>query len=148
MAINIKIPASLIYELTILLLFVAGFLSAFGDLLQENNSILTKYHIHIINDLPPQNSTKLIVHCKSKDNDLGVKELGLHEEYGWTCRVNLFRTTLYFCLTKWGEKERYIVGFKAKRDQIRCKKNCLWLGRENGFFFSNDNLTWRLEYPW
>lgn len=137
----------------LLLLLVLGSLAAgtFGlQLVQgEQDSMLTKYHIHIINDLPAENSsTKLLVHCKSGDKDVGVRELGIHEEYVWMTRVNFFRTTLYFCFAKWGFKQRYIVAFKAKRDQVRCQKLCLWLARENGFYFSNDKVKWTLEYPW
>ncbi|PON40380.1 Self-incompatibility protein [Parasponia andersonii] len=113
-------------------------------------NLMTKYHIHVINDLPEFSST-LFVHCKSGDSDKGTKDLSWHEEYVWGTRINFFRTTLYYCYLQWrGVKERYIEAFKAKRDEIRCEKRkyCLWLVRKNGVYFSNDNSSWFLEYPW
>ncbi|PON66091.1 Self-incompatibility protein [Trema orientale] len=113
-------------------------------------NMVTKYHIHVINDLP-ESSTKLSVHCKSGDDDKGMQELSWNEEYVWGTRINFFRTTLYFCYIQWlGVKERYFVAFKAKRDEVRCEKmkNCLWRVRRNGVYFSNDNSTWFMEYPW
>lgn len=146
----VKMNCSILFLL--LLLILLGSLSSctFGlQVQEEEDSMLTKYHIHIINDLPENSSTTtLLVHCKSADKDLGFKEVGVHEEFVWMTRVNFFRTTLYFCFTKWGVKERYIVAFKAKRDQVHCKKFCLWLGREDGFYFSSDNTTWTIAYPW
>ena len=118
--------------------------------LASNADMLTKYHIHIMDDLPDP-SSKLFVHCKSADSDKGARELSPGQEYGWGTRVNVWRSTLYFCLLKWeGVKERYIVAFKGHRDQGRCKhiKACLWKVRDNGIFFSNDNSTWSNEYPW
>lgn len=34
-------------------------------------SMLTKYHVHIINDLPEMGVYILLVHCKSGDDDEG-----------------------------------------------------------------------------
>ncbi|KAE8731884.1 putative Leucine-rich repeat receptor-like protein kinase family protein [Hibiscus syriacus] len=114
------------------------------------------YHIHITNDLPTSESESskpsLYLHCKSKNKDLGEKGMVQHEDYTWDTKINVFRTTLFFCHAVWvNHKERYFVAFKATRDEDRCMVyhfSCLWSVKEDGIYFSNDQLTWTNAYPW
>ncbi|XP_022722238.1 S-protein homolog 18-like [Durio zibethinus] len=117
--------------------------------------LFIKYHIHIINDLPsdlpPNVPSVLLLHCKSKDKDLGQRSMLQHEDYTWDSRINLFRTTLFFCQASWEGKQRNFDAFDANRDEHRCREyhnSCLWSVRDDGFYFSNDNSTWTNEYPW
>ncbi|WRX20996.1 Plant self-incompatibility S1 - like 9 [Theobroma cacao] len=120
----------------------------------DEDLLVIEYHIHIINDLPsdlPPNIPALSLHCKSKDKDLGEKKVLEHQDYTWDSRINLFRTTLYFCNARWEGKQRYFEAFKATRDEHRCRlyhNSCLWSVRDDGIYFSNDNSTWTNEYPW
>ncbi|XWS22408.1 hypothetical protein CRYUN_Cryun29cG0031400 [Craigia yunnanensis] len=113
--------------------------------------LFIKYHIHIINDLSPGVPSPLYLHCKSKNKDLGQKPMLQHQDYTWDSKINLFRTTLFFCHAWWEGKQRYFVAFNARRDEDRClwyHNSCLWSVRDDGFYFSNDNSTWTNEYPW
>ncbi|GMJ08296.1 hypothetical protein like AT3G24060 [Hibiscus trionum] len=118
------------------------------DLLWRN------YHIHVTNDLPsePHGEPSLYLHCKSKNKDLGEKSMVQHEDYTWDTKINLWRTTLFFCHAVWvNHKEQYFDAFKATRDEDRCMVyhfSCLWSVKEDGIYFSNDELTWTNAYPW
>lgn len=55
-----------------------------------------------------------MVHCKSKDNDLGFDLLHYEDEYGFHFRANMFRTTLFFCSFQWeGGLLYYLDVYKA-----------------------------------
>ncbi|KAH1091448.1 hypothetical protein J1N35_018705 [Gossypium stocksii] len=116
--------------------------------------LFINYHIHVTNDLPsdlPPAVPSLHLHCKSKDEDLGEKVMFKHEDYSWDAKINLFRTTLFFCYAWWEGKQQYFEAFKATRDEHRCRiyhNSCLWSVREDGIYFSKDSLTWYNEYPW
>ncbi|XP_021290720.1 S-protein homolog 18-like [Herrania umbratica] len=120
----------------------------------DEDLLVVEYHIHIINDLPsdlPPNIPALSLHCKSKDKDLGEKNMLEHQDYTWDSRINLLRTTLFFCNARWEGKQRYFEAFKATRDEHRCRvyhNSCLWSMRHDGIYFSNDNSSWTNEYPW
>ncbi|KAL8260056.1 hypothetical protein R6Q59_028009 [Mikania micrantha] len=52
--------------------------------------------INVINNI--NNNDKVQVHCKSKDNDIGMKSLGFHESINWEfCENIVGPSTLYFC---------------------------------------------------
>ncbi|KAE8724897.1 putative Leucine-rich repeat receptor-like protein kinase family protein [Hibiscus syriacus] len=114
------------------------------------------YHIHITNDLPMSESESgepsLYMHCKYKNKDLGEKGMIQHEDYTWDTKINLFRTTLFFCHAVWvNHKERHFVAFKATRDENQCMVyhfSCLWMAREDGIYFSKDQFVWTNAYPW
>ena len=126
------------------------FLYPLGFTVSEDR-LFMNYHIHIINDLPPNVPSVVFLHCKSKNRDIGQKSILLHQDYTWDSTINLTRTTLFFCQVWWDVKKRYFVAFKANRDEVRCRKyhnSCMWSVRGDGIYFSNNNSTWTNEYPW
>ena len=69
----------------------------------------------------------IIVHCKSKDNDLGRHFLAPTEGYRFSFHPNFFiSTTLFFCQIEWPGNSRYIDAYVQKRDQDRCHSDCCW----------------------
>ncbi|GMI64493.1 hypothetical protein like AT3G24060 [Hibiscus trionum] len=116
--------------------------------------LFINYHIHITNDVPtdlPPGIPPLLVHCKSGDRDIGEKKMFPHDDYTWDTKINLIRTTLFFCNIWWEGRQRYIEAFNALRDEHRCRvyhNSCLWSVRDDGIYFSNDNSNWYNEYPW
>ncbi|TYH01603.1 hypothetical protein ES288_A09G072300v1 [Gossypium darwinii] len=100
--------------------------------------LLINYHIHIINDLPLEPPTN--------------RAMFQHQDYAWDSKINLFRTTLFFCNARWrNKKQRYFEAFKATRDEDRCLDyhfSCIWSLRYDGIYFSSDNYTWTMQYPW
>ncbi|KAF7131941.1 hypothetical protein RHSIM_Rhsim09G0046900 [Rhododendron simsii] len=61
--------------------------------------------VHIISRVP-KDPTSLQIHCKSKDNNLGMHFLDNGQEFNWTFTPNFIGTTLFFCDFKWGSKFR------------------------------------------
>ena len=53
-----------------------------------------QYTIVICNALSHEN---LELHCQSKDTDFGWKTLRPRQNFSWTFKENILRSTLYFC---------------------------------------------------
>ncbi|KAL4324492.1 hypothetical protein GQ457_11G020060 [Hibiscus cannabinus] len=120
---------------------------------QEIDMLLINYHIHITNNLPLENNVPtLLLHCRSKDDDLGERAMYVGDDYKWDAKINVRHTTLFSCNAQWTKgKQRHFDAFTASRDEERCQKyhnSCLWSVRSDGIYFSNDNSTWNNAYPW
>ncbi|PPS14572.1 hypothetical protein GOBAR_AA06033 [Gossypium barbadense] len=63
----------------------------------NNNSfsLRTTWHVHTVNDL--SEGKILLVHCKSKDNDLGIHNLTVGVEFSWKFKLQIFGGTLFWC---------------------------------------------------
>ncbi|GAV71833.1 Self-incomp_S1 domain-containing protein [Cephalotus follicularis] len=94
-------------------------------------------HVRIINNM----QSNVTIHCKSKDNDLGVHVLSHDDSFRWKFNVNFWQTTLFFC----GFNSQHGRGvydiFKADRDQSRCLSLCLWEVQDNGVHGFKENAT-------
>ncbi|GAV91251.1 Self-incomp_S1 domain-containing protein, partial [Cephalotus follicularis] len=101
-------------------------------------------------DICVQNTiqSNVIVHCKSKDDDLGVRVLSQGNYFGFTFNINLWRTTLFFCgfTSQYGRGVYDIV--KARRDSHRCT-HCSWEVREDGVYgFKENSTTADIWFKW
>ncbi|XP_047318615.1 self-incompatibility protein S1-like [Impatiens glandulifera] len=103
--------------------------------------LLEKVHVYLTNELASGND--LTVHCKSKDNDLGVHQIVYNGTYEWTFRNNIWDTTLFWCDLQWGQP--MVTGschaYEADRDQRRCRKRCMWKIKEMGLYSFNMNTN-------
>ncbi|KAE8650839.1 hypothetical protein Csa_023860, partial [Cucumis sativus] len=43
------------------------------------------------------NGETLSIHCKSKDDDLGLHYLDIGKQFTWSFRENLWSSTLFWC---------------------------------------------------
>ncbi|XP_018464503.2 S-protein homolog 5 [Raphanus sativus] len=59
----------------------------------------------------------LTVHCKSKDNDLGVQKLAANTDYHFSFQPNIWKSTLFFCSFQWNNQVKHFDIFDAQRDQ-------------------------------
>ncbi|KAI6699145.1 hypothetical protein NL676_019266 [Syzygium grande] len=108
-------------------------------------TLFRMYHVHIVNNLPGD----FALHCQSGDHDLEARILHPNEEQLIRFKINFFRTTRFYCAARWGERYKQFDAFWASRDENRCDNvDCYWSVRDNGFYFSNDNTNWSLEYTW
>ncbi|KAF8402044.1 hypothetical protein HHK36_012996 [Tetracentron sinense] len=82
--------------------------------LSESAVVLGKYHVYVINELDKGSS--LTIHCKSKDDDLGMHVLPYGSNFTWSFNVNLWGTTLFWCTFQLGELKGQYNVFKARRD--------------------------------
>lgn len=90
----------------------------------EANSIIETANVIIDNYL--QDRSELTLHCKSKDDDLGVQVVPFKGSFQFHFRVNFRMTTLFFCSFQWEEKLEHFDIYKAWRDFKLCHINCMW----------------------
>ncbi|KAG5227914.1 Multi antimicrobial extrusion protein [Salix suchowensis] len=114
----------------------------------EENLLWAWHHVYITNDLPGDPSKTLMVHCKDKNKDLGIKYLSQKQVFHFRAQIDLLRKNLFFCNMQWNGKQAHMDSFSAKRDENRCRKHCMWSVREDGFYFSRGNSRWDREYQW
>ncbi|KAG5531608.1 hypothetical protein RHGRI_026279 [Rhododendron griersonianum] len=85
-------------------------------------TIAAKTNVRILNEL----GTDLLIHCKSKDDDLGSHVIPFEGSYGWSFNPNFFLTTLFYCHMRWaGHHDEYFNVYDAKRDAFRCYSDCV-----------------------
>ncbi|CAN4095678.1 unnamed protein product [Withania somnifera] len=98
------------------------------------------YNIHIINGFTNNSSLPLIVWCSSGERD----------DFSWSVKTKFWKNTMYLCTMKLDQKRRKFEAFHGVRDVQRCNptKHCFWLVKEDGFYFSNDEIYWKKDFSW
>lgn len=62
----------------------------------------------------------LITHCKSKDDDLGVRDLANGQYTEWKFGLYIFGQTLFWCSMKWSNVHGKFDVYKNEKDFHRC----------------------------
>ena len=101
---------------------------------------LTKWKVTITNQL--SRGQTLLVHCKSKDNDLGDHTLQVGQNFSWKFKVNFFSTTLFWCNLRTSSNKHVSIEvfWPEKHDWLgyRCAyTTCNWDARDNGIYLEN-----------
>ncbi|KAL5798825.1 hypothetical protein ACOSQ2_003645 [Xanthoceras sorbifolium] len=101
---------------------------------------------------------RLLVHCKSGDTDLGMKNLTAGTEFEWKFKMNFFDRTVYCCYwcPEKGKKlhANFNVFWKDEALFYRCNySNCFWVARDDGLYLKNlpehyDELRHHWEPGW
>ncbi|XP_030506959.1 S-protein homolog 5-like [Cannabis sativa] len=68
----------------------------------------------------------LTVHCKSKDDDLGVHVLPYKGTYSFKFSRNFRGTTLFFCGFKWGNQFHRFDIYTPQSPKCNVPNECLW----------------------
>ncbi|GJW67229.1 plant self-incompatibility S1 [Tanacetum coccineum] len=114
----------------------------------------------IVNVVDDINSKELIqVHCKSKNDDIGMKSIGFGQSVDWKfCETIITPGTLYFCHFYKGNQEQVFDVFNDKIKHTCREKDrkmdywaCTWLIRSDGFYIrdrSQGGETDRKMYEW
>ncbi|KAE9587756.1 putative plant self-incompatibility S1 [Lupinus albus] len=85
---------------------------------------LGKYtHIYIKNGL--DKGTPLTVHCKSKDDDLGVHVLKYDEEYKFQFEPSFNQNILFFCGFTWDSNLHRFDIYDQNKDVTICRPDCV-----------------------
>ncbi|KAL0561640.1 hypothetical protein IC582_002080 [Cucumis melo] len=102
---------------------------------------VTRYYIHVMNGL---SNADLIVHCQSKDDDLGYHHLANRgDDYQWNFKENFWQTTLFWCKL---EKQNVHVSFESfwpeskstwLRDRCGYQGTCIWTAKDDGIYLRN-----------
>lgn len=143
----------------LLLLFLSTFTLyiALLTLKQHLSSAGRIYAVRIINGFSNNSSLPLVVWCVGPrgGDDIGGRALQERDDYSWTVRVGFgwWRSTgaRFVCTVKWDRMRRKFEAFRERRDEYRCGGGggqCLWLVKEDGFYFSNNGIKWIKDFAW
>ncbi|KAK8508640.1 hypothetical protein V6N11_037600 [Hibiscus sabdariffa] len=75
--------------------------------------------------------TDFIVHCKSKDDDLGIRHIAYGNYFQFNFRPSFFGNTLFFCSMQWNGTTHWFDIYVQTRDQFICD-TCVWKVKTNG----------------
>ncbi|CAO2841224.1 unnamed protein product [Amaranthus hypochondriacus] len=103
-----------------------------------------KLNVQMINTL--QGREDLTIHCKSKDNDLGVHVISFNGTYGFQFKPSFFGGTLYYCGFTWDESLHWFDIYVQSRDRD-CTNVCPWYIYESGPCYLYDDQTTKC-YQW
>ncbi|KAL2335877.1 hypothetical protein Fmac_010323 [Flemingia macrophylla] len=98
-------------------------------ILLSSNNVLGKTHVRVTNTL--EGGLDLTVHCKSKDNDIGIQHLRPNGFFEFSFRPNYFGTTLFYCSFQWQNVIHWFDIYVDKRDWTRCT-DCYWSIKTTG----------------
>ncbi|KAM1635621.1 hypothetical protein ACFX13_013933 [Malus domestica] len=93
----------------------------------------------------------LKVHCKSKDDDLGVHAVPLADSYEFKFHPNIWRTTLFYCSFEWPGQFHHFDIYDQGRDGgcVLDDSVCLWRIQVNGpCRFNGYTGSYDLLYAW
>lgn len=113
-----------------MLSFLRSMLLVLVLLFSLSQAFPVKTYMRVYNVLGP--GSILNVHCKSKDDNLGLHILHFQEFFSWHFRPNFFGTTLFFCRLHWqGKKAGTFDIFKYSYGDL-CGPKCYWFVKPAG----------------
>ncbi|KAL5784217.1 hypothetical protein ACOSQ2_006609 [Xanthoceras sorbifolium] len=132
---------SYFFLITILMVFISQTQTAFAI------AIHPRYTVHITNDFN-NNDNPLVMHCWSRDDDLGVHTLWKTNEWHWGFRNKIFGRTHFWCNMKHGTKEKTIDVYDSDNWAMTCpdKHHCYWSVKDDGFYFFQEFRKSFLKY--
>ncbi|EEF41295.1 conserved hypothetical protein [Ricinus communis] len=107
------------------------------------------YYVHITNEL--SHNKVLHVHCKSKDDDLGIHQLPRSQHYSWRFNLNFFATTLFWCYMAPDSNSHanFKVFWKSGYMDDRCAgHHCYWVAKDDGAYLRNPPRPDELQHKW
>ncbi|GAV86444.1 Self-incomp_S1 domain-containing protein [Cephalotus follicularis] len=91
----------------------------------------------------------LTIHCKSKNDDLGVLVLHPHNDFEFSFRPNFWGTTLIYCSMSWDSELHWFDIYIDTRDLNKCNDACRWIVQEQGpCLFNRTSNKYDICYPW
>ncbi|KAK8635673.1 hypothetical protein V6N13_004398 [Hibiscus sabdariffa] len=105
----------------------------------RQNMLYQTWHVHAVNGL--SSNKILLIHCKSRDDDLGERNLTVGNEFEWKFKTNAFGTTLFWCFMA-SRSDHVHAKFNVFWDNedlfYRCNwKNCIWIAKDDGIYLKN-----------
>ncbi|CAL0302324.1 unnamed protein product [Lupinus luteus] len=106
----------------------------------------TYRHVYVENDLG--NGTLLTLHCKERNNDLGVQNLNYKEAFKFQFRSEIFGLKLYFCGLTWDGKLHWFDVYDEQRDLHFCKDLHWSINRDRPCLFNCDTQKYDCVYDY
>ncbi|GFP91824.1 hypothetical protein PHJA_001326400 [Phtheirospermum japonicum] len=116
------------------LFVISNLLHAFAIDDKKRCFLTPKVTVNIANKL--SHNTQLLLHCASRNDDLGIQTIGVNNGFTWTfCTDSVWHSTVYHCNFKAGQKQQNIIAYEEARRE-HCKDNvCYWTARDDGIYF-------------
>lgn len=137
----------------VMIVLLMAVLMFVGRIEQTEGAAFEKWTVHVMNDLT--HDQKLLVHCQSKDNNLGEHRVNVGSEYYWSFRINFWETTLFWCqLKKPNGQHASFEAFWVEKHSIwlyyRCLDSaCYWHAKDDGIYLANNpDKTQLLIHKW
>ncbi|XP_027343144.1 S-protein homolog 2-like [Abrus precatorius] len=110
-------------------------------------SVHARKHVRVVNELG--NGVVLNVHCRSKDDDLGVHDLQNGSYQEWSFQNNISGTTLFWCSLNWNNQQHSIEAYSTKNDDEDCEWKCWRVIKPDGAYFYIETYNrWEQRYKW
>ncbi|KAL7106131.1 hypothetical protein ACP275_07G092300 [Erythranthe tilingii] len=97
-------------------------------------------HVQVKNEL--KNGVRMNVHCRSRDDNLGLHNVDSGDAVKWDFTPNFWGTTLFYC--DWSEDHSIWYHFDAyndDKDYRRCHFTCRWMIYGNGTLYGYDDVS-------
>ncbi|KAI3823079.1 hypothetical protein L1987_04505 [Smallanthus sonchifolius] len=110
-----------------------------------------KYQIRVVNGFTNNSSLPLVIWCTTHDGDIGGRALQEGDDYTWYTRLSFWTPTpAYSCTIKWDRTRKMFEAFQVHQGRARCgmSRKCLWLVKEDGIYFSNNESNWVKDFLW
>ncbi|GFZ15989.1 hypothetical protein Acr_25g0003980 [Actinidia rufa] len=108
----------------------------------EESKSRTVHYVRVTNQLG--NGIDLQLHCKSRNDDLGIHVLSNQQFFQWHFRNNVWGTTRFYCYLfskSWNNSfDVYYQGM--------CGAHCNWFVRQNGTCLETQEPYRSFCYPW
>ncbi|KAF6153234.1 hypothetical protein GIB67_036580 [Kingdonia uniflora] len=96
-----------------------------------------KRHVYVINNINNPSNAHLTVHCKSRDNDLGVHNLAVNFFTTWSFREDVLLETRFWCEMSFNDLGVVRHGTFDVYGQSFHNKFNNWSVRRNGLYYSS-----------
>ncbi|KAL7109688.1 hypothetical protein ACP275_06G190400 [Erythranthe tilingii] len=119
----------------LLIVFLSLEINILRNKFAEGCFLSPKRTVHIVSNLPI-NSSKLKVHCWSKDDELGYHLLDTAQEFKWSFCGSFWGDTLFACHFWWGSKDRALDVFVQEPIDFGTP-SLYWVPQSDGIYFAN-----------
>lgn len=143
-----------------LLIHVALSFIVFMFIIQQPESLSSygiTYEVAIYNGFSGNSSLPLVIWCNEvgeEEGDMGSRPLQEGDDFSWNVKITFWKlissANAFSCTMKWDQRRKKFEPFRERRDRSRCGavRKCLWLVKEDGFYFSNDENNWVKDFTW
>ncbi|CAA0825346.1 Plant self-incompatibility protein S1 family [Striga hermonthica] len=97
--------------------------------------LTSKVTVHVANLLSV--NEPFLLHCRSKDDDLGIKTMDQNQEFRWTFCTNIWYSTKFWCTFQWGLKHQVIIAYEEAKREYCNDNHCYWSARDDRIYFSD-----------
>lgn len=108
--------------------------------------LTARYEVQVFNELSPT-SSPLLLHCASRNDDIGQHILYANQNLKWHFCGRLFGRTLFFCHLWWGSKYQAFDVFNSGWANFCFHGICTWEAKSDGIYFQYESGLKKI-YDW